>query len=64
MGAQNQPSELLVWKALMESAFLGCLVREYLRQRLTISDHVDAIESTRHSSQRQPPLLVSIFDAM
>ncbi len=48
----------------MESAFLGCLVREFLGQRLTTSERGDAIESTRHSSQRQPPLPVSGINAM
>ena len=48
----------------MESAFLGFLGREILGQRLTTSEPVDAIESTRFSSQRQPPLPMCIIDAM
>jgi hypothetical protein len=56
--------QIVIWRALMESAFLSFLVREFLGQRLTTSERVDAIESTRLSSQRQPPLPVSIIDAM
>jgi hypothetical protein len=56
--------QIVIWRALVDSAILRFLEREFPGQRLTTSVRVDAIESTRHSSQRQPPLPVSSINAM
>jgi hypothetical protein len=54
---------MIVERALNDSVVMRLPEPELARRVWMITERVDAIRSTRHSSQRQPPP-VSIIDAM